>query len=88
MFGDTQGLIRVRTGTPAHRRITLSKIIEVRAEINIPRVPNFLITTAGMSMPLSAFTEDGLRQVAAEWTQNLLERAAEQRMQDKEDTAR
>ena len=54
-------------------------IVTVKAEIEIPRVPNFLRTTSGQLMPLSAFEEAGLRAMGAEWIENLVRRAKEQR---------
>lgn len=54
-------------------------ILNVKAEIEIPRVPNFIRRTDGVMMAVGDFTDDGLREMAVRWTENLLERAKEQR---------
>jgi len=59
-------------------------ILTVKATVRVPTVPNFLLSDGDMKFPLSAFDDNALRQVAAEWTKNLLERAAEQRREAKE----
>ncbi len=53
-------------------------MMTVAAKVNVPRVPNFLITEYGFSMPVSAFTEDDLRNIGAQWVENLVARAKEQ----------
>lgn len=54
-------------------------IVTVKATVKIPTVPNFLISDGDMKFPLSAFTDEGLREIAAEWTKNLIENANRQR---------
>ena len=51
---------------------------KVYAEVEVPRVPNFLRTEA-TQLPLSAFTDDALREIGQDWTDNLIERAQKQR---------
>ena len=55
------------------------EILNVKATVVIPRVPNFILTAGEMKLPLSAFDDAGLLEIAKQWTANLLERAAEQR---------
>ena len=54
-------------------------VLTVTAEVEIPQVPNFLKTPAGMMLPLDALSEEGLREVAKHWTEALIERQAEMR---------
>lgn len=53
--------------------------IQVVATVRVPKVPNFLLMDNDQKLPLSAFTEDGLRELGKAWTDNLLKRAKEQR---------
>jgi len=41
-------------------------------------VPNYLQTSDGQSVPLCAVTDDGLREIAEQWTRDLLARSKEQ----------
>lgn len=50
----------------------------VTMEIETPIVPNFLRLSDGQSVPLCAVTEDGLREIAKSWTEELLEKARKQ----------
>lgn len=59
-------------------------ILTVSAKIKVPRVPNFLMTESGTTMPVSAFTEEGLRALGAEWIENLVARSKEQAREEKE----
>jgi hypothetical protein len=52
--------------------------LSVKMSVVVPRVPNFLFTSDG-KVPLSALTEDGLRELGAAWTEALVARADEQR---------
>ncbi len=52
---------------------SIRKTIEV--EIEIPMVPNFLRYGDRKLLPLSAFSEEELRDVAAAWTKELLSKA-------------
>ncbi len=47
-------------------------------EVETPLVPNFLRLSDGQSVPLCAVTEDGLREIAAAWTEELLKKAKKQ----------
>jgi len=53
------------------------KIVTVSTQVEIPRIPNFLRTAAGM-LPLTAFSDEGLREIGEQWIENLLERRKEQ----------
>ena len=39
------------------------KTINVKLTIDVPKVPNFLRTSDGQSVPLCAITDDGLREI-------------------------
>lgn len=52
--------------------------LSVKLSVIVPRVPNFLMTSDG-KVPLSALTEEGLRELGEAWTDALIVRAAEQR---------
>jgi hypothetical protein len=54
------------------------KTIQVKLTVDVPQVPNFLRTSDGQSVPLCAVTDDGLREIAAQWTADLLARSKEQ----------
>ena len=55
------------------------EIINVRAIVRVPRVPNFLLLEDdSQKLPVSAFDEDALRQLGAAWTEALVKRAREQ----------
>ena len=54
------------------------KTINVKLTIDVPKVPNFLRTSDGQSVPLCAITDDGLREIAEQWTCDLLARSKEQ----------
>jgi len=58
------------------------KVFKVTAEIEIPRVPNFLRMTDGQSLPLSAVSEEDLISIADEWKKSLCGRAIEMRKAD------
>lgn len=50
--------------------------IKVHFNVNIPRVPNYLLIGNGdEKIPLSAVTEDGLREIGKQWTEDLVARA-------------
>lgn len=55
-------------------------IFKVHADVQVPRVPNFLIFNDGQGkISVADVTDESLRGLAAEWTENLLARAAELR---------
>lgn len=54
----------------------MSKFVEVKAQIQIPSVPNFFRMTDGQSLDVAAVTEDGLREIGRVWTEELVEHAA------------
>lgn len=57
-------------------------IFKVHADVEVPRVPNFLLFTNGQQkISIADITDESLRGLAAEWTENLLARAAELRKQ-------
>jgi electron transfer flavoprotein alpha/beta subunit len=60
-------------------------VLTVKAEIEVPRVPNFLRMTDGQSLPICAVTEEDLRKLGAVWIENLIERARERAKDRKSD---
>lgn len=58
------------------------RTFRVTAEIEIPKVPNFLRMTDGQMLPVSAVDEAHLREIGKLWTEALVERAKEQGKQD------
>jgi hypothetical protein len=51
------------------------KTIQVTAQVVVPRVPNFLHMADGQILPVEAITEEGLREIGREWTEELIENA-------------
>lgn len=52
--------------------------INVHAEVEVPRVPNFLRFDNGeQSISIADITDESLRGLGAEWTESLVQRAAE-----------
>lgn len=61
-------------------------IFKVHADVQVPRVPNFLLFNNGQgNISIADVTDESLRGLAAEWTENLLARAAELRKQPRPD---
>lgn len=56
------------------------RILTVKASIRVPQLPNFLITESGESWPITALTEEGLRELGGEWVEELVRKAASMRM--------
>ena len=54
-------------------------------DIQIPRVPNFLLTRSQISISVAEFSDDELRKVGYEWTDKLIVRANQLRAGSKED---
>lgn len=61
------------------------RTIVTRADVIVPRPPNFLRMALSMgetnTLPLSALSDESLREIGAAWTEALIERAAEQRQE-------
>lgn len=49
----------------------------VHADVNLPRVPNFLTFAEGGTISIGDITDESLRMIGAEWTEALLKRAEE-----------
>lgn len=60
----------------------MGRKIKVTAEVEVPKVPNFLRMSDGQTLPVSAAREDSLRELGRLWTEALIERAKEQRGED------
>ncbi len=60
------------------------RTIVTKADIEVPRPPNFFIMSVGV-LPVSAVSDDDLREIGAAWTEALIERAAEQRKESEDD---
>ena len=56
----------------------MSTLITVRAMIQVPRVPNFIIYEGGQ-LQVGELSDEDLRRIGVVWTEALLERAREQR---------
>lgn len=52
--------------------------INVTANVEVPRVPNFVCIGGERWLPLCAFSPDGLKQLGEAWTKSLIQRAEEQ----------
>ena len=59
----------------------MTLIVSVSATVAVPTVPNFVRLNDGQTLSIADVTDDGLRALAAEWTENLIARAAEIRAQ-------
>lgn len=57
------------------------KKIQIRAEVEVPRVPNFLKMTDGQTLPVSAVPDEDLDRIGVLWIEKLKERAKEQRQE-------
>lgn len=60
----------------------MSRKIQVEAEVEVPKVPNFLRMSDGKMLPVSAVSEDSLRKIGRLWIEALIERSIEQRGTD------
>lgn len=50
--------------------------VKVHYKVECPRVPNFLLVAdSEEKVPISAITEEGLREIGRQWTLNLILRA-------------
>lgn len=58
--------------------------LKVMMTIETPKVPNFFRTGDGQSVPICAVSDEGLRQVAAQWLEDLRANAARQAKNKKE----
>lgn len=56
----------------------MAKIINVTTEVQIPQVPNYLHSAAGL-LPIEDIAEDGLREIGKMWTEELIEHAKKRR---------
>lgn len=61
----------------------MSKTFKIVAEVEIPKVPNFLRMTDGQILPVSAATEESLQELGKLWTEALIARAKEQKEDEK-----
>lgn len=52
--------------------------IDIKIDCEIPQVPNFLKTSNGQ-VPITAVTEEALKQLGAAWTKALIMRARQMR---------
>ena len=53
--------------------------LNFKTDVETPSVPNYIRRTDGQMMPLSAFTDDALREIGAAWTEGLIANAQRQR---------
>ena len=55
------------------------KTITVKAEIRVPKVPNFFIQSDGSTLPIEAVTDEELEEIGKAYTQELIEQAQKKR---------
>lgn len=55
--------------------------IQIKIECEVPIVPNFLKTANGQ-VPITAVTEEALRELGKQWTEALVMKARQQRTDD------
>lgn len=54
--------------------------IEVKYKIKVPMVPNFLLlSNSEAKVAISALSENGLREIGKQWTDDLIKRANQMR---------
>lgn len=58
----------------------MKRTLSVKAEVELPMLPNFLRMTDGQSLPIEAVTDDTLRELGAAWTESLVEHAQRRRV--------
>ena len=61
--------------------------IQIKIQCECPQVPNYLMTPNG-KVPITAVTEEALKQLGAAWTEALIMRARQMRTNDAIDNAR
>lgn len=54
--------------------------ISVEVRIHVPKCPNFVRTLTGEVFSLTDISDDELKKIGAEWTDNLLRHAADLRL--------
>lgn len=58
-------------------------IVTVKATVAIPQVPNFLLRGDDPKMSIADIDDEGLREIGRQWTENLIERAHQIRVDRK-----
>jgi hypothetical protein len=56
------------------------KTITVRASVDVPKVPNYLIIDSDHKLSIADVPDDELKYIGQAWTEALIERAAEIRL--------
>lgn len=51
------------------------KTVRVKATVQIPRVPNFLMMKGEQKVPIAAVSDEELEEIGKEWTLELINRA-------------
>ncbi|TDI79823.1 MAG: hypothetical protein E2O79_09990 [Caldithrix sp.] len=55
-------------------------VFQVKADVILPTIPNFItLTGGGGNMCISDFTDEGLRELGNQWTEQLIKNAQEKR---------
>lgn len=57
----------------------MGQTLTVTAQVEVPRVPNFLRMTDGQTIPVSAITDAELKRLAVAWGEDLVKNAKRQR---------
>ena len=60
------------------------RILRVVADIELPKLPNFLRTSDGNLLPVEAITDDGLREIGQAWAAALVAHAQLRRAEAKQ----
>lgn len=53
----------------------MQELVEKTIKINIPSIPNFLISQEGLSFPIAGFSDSDLKKIGKEWTEKLVTKA-------------
>ena len=57
----------------------MSRTVKATVRVLTPMVPNFVQTTDGQTVAVSTLTDDELREIGANWTEELIAKAHRQR---------
>ena len=55
------------------------KTIQVSYQVQVPSTPNFFKLANGSSVPISAITEEGLKEIGRQWTDELIKKAKDKK---------
>lgn len=61
-----------------------SRTLTVKWSVQLPTVPNFILSTGDQKVDIAHVSDDGLRELGAAWTEALIENAQKRRKQNHE----